>query len=182
MSYPPKETEHDSNQMQTHKLIKSQAISSSAVSSSSSLSSSLAQSLAMHNMPTAGTATFINDSLSRTIPLQIDSAFSQQDFVSSSSKFTMHNTLDKLNGRYSVHKHELPNFVSDSVSPRATTSTEGLNHPTHQHHHSSTFYQPHSLPSPSSSTSSQASKTNSVPTLFGSYSPSPFTVNFLEIN
>lgn len=85
--------------------------------------------------------------------------------------------VDRIANRYySISKHEhLPSshtpasLVSDSVSPRSTSTTL----PTDLHH-SNSFYQHHSLelPSPSSSTSSQTSKTNL--SLFGSYSPSPF--------
>lgn len=176
--YPPKETEHDTMQQTTSltNLTKTQTLSSSAVSSSTVLPS-------MNNIP--GTTALLNDTLNRNIPT--NTAYSTQDYVSSSNKLA-HNSLDKSAGRYSVHnKHEyLPNFVSDSVSPRS--SVDGLNHHHHaSHHHSNSFYQhqhhPLELPSPSSSTSSQASKTNapnvssSVSSLFGSYSPSPFTVS-----
>lgn len=170
-AYPPKETEHDT--ILPHKLAKSHTLSSSAVSSSTQLP-------AVHNMP--GIPSIYDEAHPRTIPIHTNSPYAQADYVSSSSRTPNSiNQIEKSTGRYfSVSKNEfLPNFVSDSVSPRPTNSADGLNHP-----QSNLFYQHQlELPSPSSSTSSQTANVtpnapSSVPSIFGSYSPSPFTVSF----
>lgn len=167
-SYPPKETEIDT----MHKLIKPQNLCSSTVSSSTST-------LKINNI--SGLATTLNDNnnLSRNLSAHSElPKYGQQDYVSSSNKLNL--SLEKSSGRYStLNKHEfLPSFVSDSVSPRPTVSNEQHLNSLYQHH-------PLELPSPSSSTSSQASRTNnlpnvssSVPNIFGSYSPSPYSVSF----
>lgn len=168
-SYPPKETEIDT----MHKLIKPQNVCSSTVSSSTSISN-------INNIPgLAATLNDNNNNPSRNLSTHPElPIYGQQDYVSSSNK--LNSSLERPSVRYStVNKHEfLPNIVSDSVSPHSNVSNE---------QHSNSFYQHHplELPSPSSSTSSQASRTNnppnvssSVPTIFGSYSPSPFSVSF----
>lgn len=166
-SYPPKETEIDT----MHQLIKPQNICSSTVSSSTTISN-------INNIPGLADTVNDNNNLSGNLSKHPElPTYGQQDYVSSSNK--LNPSLERPSGRYStLNKHEfLPNFVSDSVSPRPTVSNE---------QHSNSFYQHHplELPSPSSSTSSQASRTNnppnvssSVPTIFGSYSPSPFSVS-----
>lgn len=155
-----------------HKLIKPQNLCSTTVSSSTSISN-------INNIPGLAATLNDNNNLLRNLSTHSElSTYGQQNYVSSSNK--LNSSLEKPSGRYStLNKHELlPNFVSDSVSPRPTVSNE---------QHSNSFYQHHplELPSPSSSTSSQASRTNnplngssSVPTIFGSYSPSPFSVSF----
>lgn len=167
ISYPPKETELDTTATAAittnlqHKQPKLQSLSSSTVSSS----------------------TPINEAIARNLTTNLDLTYSHE--YSSSSNSTSSNTTkpnisissDRPPSRYyPISKHEmLPNsytpignLVSDSVSPRSATTS--LADP----HHPNSFYQHHSLelPSPSSSTSSQTSKTNL--SLFGSYSPSPF--------
>lgn len=155
-----------------HKLIKPHNLCSSTVSSSTSISN-------INNVPGIAATLNDNNNPSRNLSTHPElPTYGQQDYVSSSNK--LNSSLEKPSGRYSIlNKHEfLPNFVSDSVSPRPTVSNE---------QHSSSFYQHHpmELPSPSSSTSSQASRTNnppnvssSAPTIFGSYSSSPFSVSF----
>lgn len=125
----------------------------------------------------------LNDPFSRNIATQPELVFGHQDFLLNSSKYGL---LDKSTGRFSINKQEFMPNVSDSVSPRSTASADGLNsHNSYLHHQSNSFYQHHplELPSPPSSTSSQASKTNApnISSLFGSYSPSPFTVSFLHL-
>lgn len=160
-SYPPKETENDT----MHKLIKPQNLCSSTVSSSTSISN-------INNIPGLAATLNDNNNLLRNLSTHSElSTYGQQNYVSSSNK--LNSSLEKPSGRYStLNNHELlPNFVSDRTNEQ----------------HSNSFYQHNSLdlPSPSSSTSSQASRTNnppngssSVPTIFGSYSPSPFSVSF----
>ncbi|XP_031626860.1 putative protein TPRXL [Contarinia nasturtii] len=165
MSYPPKETEIDTTPNSQHKLQKSQLLSSSTVSSSTTLNEAIARNIAS-NIELPYSHEYGNS----------NSAKPPNSSTASSSQLT---TSERPSGHYySISKHEIPpnsytpgNLVSDSVSPRSTTTTS-LADP--QHPTSNSFYQHHSLelPSPSSSTSSQTSKTNL--SLFGSYSPSPF--------
>lgn len=158
MSYPPKEAELDTISAQQHHHkppSKSQSLSSSTVSSSTMMNEPIARNIATN--------------------MEIPYAYEYQA-GSSASKPASSNTTERPSSRYyPISKHELlptsytpASLVSDSVSPRSATTS--LADP----HHPSSFYQHHSLelPSPSSSTSSQTSKTNL--SLFGSYSPSPF--------
>lgn len=156
-SYPPKETDLDTATIVTaappphHKQSKLPTLSSSTVSS-----------------------TTLNDAIARNIATNMDLPYAHEYGINS-TKLSSTSTTERPPSRYyPISKHELlPNsytpssLVSDSVSPRSATSMTDPHHP-------SSFYQHHTLelPSPSSSTSSQTSKTNL--SLFGSYSPSPF--------
>lgn len=194
MSYPLKETVNDTNTTSLLKhhhhasMPKTQSLSSSSVSSSTSsaFSSTLGKSSAT---TAAAAATPLFDSIDRS--LLPSSSTLLYDYPSSSASITKSNYEKQQQCRYfPISKHEfLPNYsslVSDSVSPRSTSSSSTLNDVQHPHtaHHS---YHPNldlPSPSPSSNASSCASHkasagssnvTSTVPPLFGSpYSPSPF--------
>lgn len=183
LSYPLNETDNDTitqtqQSMLHHKLPKIQSLSSSTVSSSTNPINLYPDPLTTLNDTT------ISRSFIPNIHNPADLSYSQFQYANSSSKTIENHMLDKaFNQRYyPINKHEfLPgysssmNLVSESVSPRSTSSLVD----TTNSHYSNSYYQHRSLelPSPSSSTSSQTSKTaggNAASTLFGSYSPSPF--------
>lgn len=177
LSYPLNETDNDTITQQSmlhHKLPKMQSLSSSTVSSSTNP-------INFHPDPLNDTT--ISRNCIPNIHNPADLSYSQFQYANSSSKTIENHMLDKaFNQRYyPINKHEfLPgysssmNLVSESVSPRSTSSLVD----TTNSHYSNSYYQQRSLelPSPSSSTSSQTSKTagGNASTLFGSYSPSPF--------